>query len=61
MSAIPRQLPVITKPRAAACYNGVHGQAMVEVVRIVTLLVCSMVFLLHNSFYENHRYFSSGS
>lgn len=31
MSAIPRQLPVITKPRAAACYNGVHGK-VVEVV-----------------------------
>ena len=31
MSAIPRQLPVITKPRAAACYNGMHGK-VVEVV-----------------------------
>ena len=31
MSAIPRQLPVITKPRAAACYNGVHGK-VVEIV-----------------------------
>ena len=31
MSAIPRQLPVITKPRAAACYNGVHDK-VVEVV-----------------------------
>ena len=31
MSAIPRQLPVITKPRAVACYNGVHGK-VVEVV-----------------------------
>mgnify|MGYP001738769116 FL=1 len=31
MSAIPRQLPVIIKPRAAACYNGVHGK-VVEVV-----------------------------
>ena len=31
MSAIPRQLPVITKPRAAACYNGVHGK-VIEVV-----------------------------
>ena len=26
MSAIPGQLPVITEPRAAACYNGVHGK-----------------------------------
>lgn len=31
MSAIPGQLPVITEPRAAACYNGVHGK-VVEVV-----------------------------
>ena len=31
MSAIPRQLPVIIKPRAAACYNGMHGK-VVEVV-----------------------------
>ena len=31
MSAIPRQLPVITEPRAAACYNGVHGK-VIEVV-----------------------------
>ena len=31
MSAIPRQLPVIVKPRAAACYNGMHGK-VVEVV-----------------------------
>jgi len=31
MSAIPRQLPVITKPRAAACYNGMHGK-VVEMV-----------------------------
>ena len=31
MSAIPRQLPVITKPRAVACYNGMHGK-VVEVV-----------------------------
>ena len=31
MSAIPRQLPVITKPCAAACYNGMHGK-VVEVV-----------------------------
>ena len=28
MSAIPRQLPVITKPRAVACYNGVHGKVV---------------------------------
>ena len=31
MSAIPRQLPVIIKPRAAACYNGMYGK-VVEVV-----------------------------
>ena len=31
MSAIPRQLPVITKPRAVACYNGMHGK-VVEMV-----------------------------
>ena len=31
MSAIPRQLPIIIKPRAAACYNGMHGK-VVEVV-----------------------------
>jgi len=31
MSAIPGQLPVIAEPRAAACYNGVHGK-VVEVV-----------------------------
>ena len=31
MSAIPRQLPVITKPRAVACYNGMYGK-VVEVV-----------------------------
>ena len=31
MRAISGQLPVITEPRAAACYNGVHGK-VVEVV-----------------------------
>lgn len=31
MRAIPGQLPVIIEPRAAACYNGVHGK-VVEVV-----------------------------
>ena len=31
MGAIPGQLPVITEPCAAACYNGVHGK-VVEVV-----------------------------
>ncbi|QJU10449.1 hypothetical protein FBF26_04270 [Candidatus Saccharibacteria bacterium oral taxon 488] len=31
MSAIPGQLPVITEPRAAACYNGVYGK-VVEMV-----------------------------
>lgn len=31
MSVIPGQLPVITEPRAAACYNGVYGK-VVEMV-----------------------------